>query len=108
MKKITLFALILNLFILLSFCNTVDYTENQSDICKVHSIKMEIKAVPIFYGMPGKKWFDEMKASEELFPNADVEIAGGCILGDKTEALVYHCKECLKAREKWLMEYKTE
>src|ERR1051325_627218 len=55
------------------------------EACKLHGAALEEATARIDYGLPDK---DYLKAREELFPNAEAEVLGGCVEKEPKSALV--------------------
>jgi hypothetical protein len=76
--------------------------------CEVHSTKMELKRVPIIYGLLrpdhfglGHENFSELQRKQ--FPNRQEFRGGGCVVSpsDPKHAHVWFCKQCKNAFEEW-------
>jgi hypothetical protein len=76
--------------------------------CEAHSTKMELKRVPIIYGLLrpnhfglGYEKFNEL--DRKRFPNRQEFRAGGCVVspGDPKHAHVWFCRRCKNAFEEW-------
>ena len=69
-------------------------------ICKVHHETMRPDKVPIVYGL---LMIDETfsNAEEKEFPNANLDVPGGCILGSAKFAEVLYCSKCREAAARW-------
>ena len=84
-------------------------TDRISDICSVHHCKMKIKNINIMYGLPIAPVFGYSEDRENLFPNCDDKLLGGCCINDsKSHELKYVCKLCNQAREEWKMKHRSE
>jgi len=75
------------------------------EICEVHKTKMELKTVPIQYGLMEPDP-DAPSGNEErrLFPHGRDYVLGGCIIEPRKTAEVYVCPECEQAAAKWYAE----
>lgn len=77
------------------------------EVCEVHHIPMEFKAVPVAYGLMRPNPDDPDDATEHrLFPHAREYVPGGCIVmadWPKTER-IYVCRECQQAAAGWRAE----
>ena len=85
-----------------------DTTRGVSNICPVHKVEMQIKLVPIKYGLLLHRRDDptpEIRTS--MFPFNLEFCEGGCITSNTSpkEARVYHCAECARAEKKWIKEH---
>lgn len=89
----------------------LDTTESVSNICPVHSVKMQTKRVPIGYGMraqsPTAPPFDVRKRE---FPFALNYWRGGCETSDLSpaDAVIYICPGCQRAEKKWSNEHRSK
>ena len=83
----------------------------KTGLCYVHKTKMEKKAVPIHWGLPGPLGNDEPSTVERmrLFPFAIKYSNGGCcpIPGKETEE-VFVCRECQNAEAIWFEQRKQK
>jgi TonB family protein len=76
--------------------------------CDLHHEVMTVERLPIHYGLWGysEDWERRLKkywrARERKFPNAHLIKRMGDILDSETEAEVYVCASCLKARRAWI------
>ena len=74
--------------------------------CERHQNLMKVEVLPINYGL--KEWNDKSfgenyeKAESKLFPNANVEIGGGCVDNGVKEQETYFCEICRMKRKEWL------
>jgi hypothetical protein len=81
----------------------LDTIQGVSDICPVHNIRMRVRRAPIVYGLLiAYVPFDLRKRQ---FPFALKYWAGGCIVRDKSTALIYTCPECLRAEKHWISDH---
>jgi hypothetical protein len=80
-----------------------DQTIGAAGFCELHSIRMAKTNVPIIYGLIrlNKEERAREVASTNHFPHADTYFLGGCILGTPTQAVLYVCSDCLRARKNW-------
>lgn len=81
--------------------------------CAVHRVPMRIVVVPIRYGLQLRKdprWWNYAarqrnrfwRAVERLFPNADLPVSGGCMVGPEDFAEKLVCPACEVAKKRWL------
>ena len=84
--------------------------------CKVHHAAMDIEVVPIRYGLVRmylgggslrRRWefrraTKYWNAHDALFPNANLWLRGGCIVGSEESAQTHYCASCREARRTWL------
>jgi hypothetical protein len=72
--------------------------------CPRHHVALQIGVVPIEYGLisPDAGWRELGRATERDFPEANVSVSGGCVVGPATRAEVQYCPACRHAREEWL------
>jgi hypothetical protein len=73
-----------------------------ADICPVHGIKMERKAMRLVYGMPSQAEFEEMKVAKARFPHGRDYVLAGCVVKPARTVSGYLCPKCVEAREEWL------
>lgn len=71
-----------------------------NEICKVHGTQMEMRPVPISYGLPILD-YDRKDARQRLFPNSRRFMLGGCVIGDDRESLELVCAKCREAEDDW-------
>ena len=78
-------------------------SEQENTICKIHNMEMKKKRVKIFYGLPSMNWSEYDKIKDELFPNCDDPVAGGCVIRflRKNTTKIYICENCNIDRNKW-------
>ena len=83
---------------------TVDFTYRaQSTTCELHHRPMITMVVPLWTGTGLSRPTAEESAGERLFPHADAPVRTGyCIPVRETQARVYACADCVKARRRWL------
>jgi hypothetical protein len=74
------------------------------EVCEVHKTRMELKTVPIEYGLIMPDSHDPSGETRlRLFPHSRDYVLGGCVVmpdSPKTDS-VYVCSECQKASAKW-------
>jgi hypothetical protein len=75
----------------------------ESRTCPLHDHPLAEDAVPIAYGLI-RSDPDELRARQDLYPFANVSVAGGCVIspGSPKQALVRYCPDCREARTAWL------
>ena len=82
---------------------TLDVTRGRTDVCEIHHVRMMKKKVPIIYGAfaptPSSETYHAACAS--LFPHAEDEAEGGCIVDTPEWAMIYCCPACELARHHW-------
>lgn len=89
-------------------------------ICPRHGTQMSAGLVPIVYGLPRsyssnvasdrralRKAQKFWRASERLFPEANTDIGGGCLIGPEDQAERHYCEECRRARTRWLQQHRS-
>jgi hypothetical protein len=81
-----------------------DYTHAQSNICEVHRVQMVKERIPILWGLPdfSDPLFAVKDYDKDQYPNASRFTLGGCVITEMpppTHAKVYHCPDCIKARD---------
>jgi hypothetical protein len=95
--------------LLVAGCATLreDYTSGESEVCKVHSLRMSKTVVPIKYGLiqPSERSLARFAASTNSFPNADDWVWGGCCVDSARQAVIYTCLECKRLRARWEADY---
>jgi len=81
-----------------------------SDICSVHNCKMQLKNVNIMYGLPVGPVYGYREVRDNLFPNCDDKLLGGCCIDNesKSHELIYVCELCNQTREEWKIKHKSE
>jgi hypothetical protein len=77
-----------------------------SDICPVHGVRMESKALRIVYGMPSPREFEEMRIAKTRFPHGRDFVLGGCVVRPAKTVEGFICPKCVLARKVWLEENK--
>jgi len=87
-----------------------DKTDKISDICSVHHCKMKMKKIKIMYGYPIGPVYGYDEDRENLFPNCDDKLLGGCCIDDDSETheSKYVCKLCNQSREEWKIKHRSE
>jgi hypothetical protein len=56
-----------------------DDTKSKSDVCPVHRVKMQMKTVPITYGLDARNVGSLPQVIERQFPFSREDINGGCV-----------------------------
>lgn len=85
----------------------MDTTAGVSNICPAHRVAMEVKKVPMEYGMPQPSDPGAAVIRAKEFPFARTIYAAGCVVGMYTEAWIYICPDCVKAEKAWYKEHRT-
>ena len=67
------------------------YNSGINNVCELHNIKMHRTIVGVHYGLTAYQ-------NHEDSPNAKMFRSGGCVVGPKKLAIIYHCKECDKIK----------
>ena len=70
--------------------------------CDVHHQALIQGAVPVVYGLPDPG----PPERAALFPNANMQVSGGCMVGDPAQGLVRYCQQCREAHLAWYSERK--
>ena len=79
-----------------------DTTKGVSNVCPVHKAQMRIARAPIVYGLLMVRPTDPPRdVRSREFPFALDYLAGGCVVGDYTEAKIYICPDCQHAEKQW-------
>jgi len=99
-------AFILTPFFLPALRKPVRVNNGTGQYCVVHGIELNRDVVPIVYGLVRLN-SNEIRAREDLFPNARSSVSGGCIVEDESEMRVNYCSECRKAEAEWKHEHKN-
>ena len=77
---------------------------NDMHLCIIHKCKMEKHNIPILYGLIKFLDLDYVEnIRENHFPNCNDIILGGCVVKEKRYEEKYICKECIKARDEWIL-----
>lgn len=79
-----------------------DLTSGFKDTCPVHLVKMEVKVVPIQYGLIAP-FFSEKESAEFPFVG---DVFGGCMETSTSPqwAKTYVCPRCIEARQRLVAE----
>lgn len=77
------------------------------EICPVHGIKMEHKAMRLVYGMPSKAEFEEMRVAKTRFPYGKDFWLSGCVMKSVKTMEGRVCPKCVEARNAWLKSNKS-
>lgn len=89
--RLTIITFIILSFFILTGC--YNYTTGESNICKVHKVKMTKTAVPILYGLFA------YEDCSHLYPNGGSYVLGGCVVKGTKSCIVYRCNDC---RNQWV------
>lgn len=77
---------------------------NDMHLCIIHKCKMGKHNIPILYGLIKFLDLDYVEnIRENHFPNCNDIILGGCVVKEKRYEEKYICKECIKARDEWIL-----
>ena len=81
---------------------TADYTCGETVDCELHQTHMTKTNVPIVYGLIRlNEWGRALEvASSNSFPHAEECVLGGCIVYTPTQAVIYICSDCQRARKR--------
>jgi hypothetical protein len=93
------------LFILPGCIVPADWRGDQTT-CPLHGAKLKSETRQVQYGTLG--WRDDYhKAEEQLFPNANTTVTGGCNVGmfDPVFAIIRCCPQCREAEQVWLAQH---
>ena len=75
--------------------------EAKLEICPVHNVRTKSERVMIHYGLPmiPVRYAEAEKVS---FPNAWLDVKGGCMPLPSTKAKVRYCSKCREEKGKWM------
>ena len=76
-----------------------------SELCPVHGVPLEMRSVPIRYGLPADPPKDYWEIHERLFPLGDEFVSGGCDVEEKRREVVSFCEVCHAANIAWNLEH---
>lgn len=95
------------MLIVLTGCETEDYTKGEKTVCEMHHVPMVRTAVPIVHGFPvfDQRFDDRFAASTNAFPHAETCVLGGCCPGNSQRAVIFVCPECKAAARSWDLDY---
>lgn len=83
------------------------FSKESPPACQKHRIELQRARIPIGYGLPSQQMFERLQYEREHFPNANVMLLGGCVIGDKKSQKGYFCEKCRAERAEW-MEKETQ
>ena len=83
-----------------------DFQEGKTR-CKVHGVLLKKDRLEIIYGLTAYK-VGYVEAREKLFPNANTNALGGCIVEETKFAIVAYCPKCRKAEARWSRAHRDE
>ncbi len=101
-RKVVRLAVIVLLILLWLLAYALSGAAPGEDVCPVHGIKMEHRAMRLVYGMPSQAEFEEMKVAKARFPHGRDYVLAGCVVRPAKTASGYLCPKCVEAREAWL------
>lgn len=77
---------------------------NNTHLCMIHKCKMEKEKLPILYGLVkflDVEYIENVRLNN--FPNCNDIILGGCVAQKQRYKEKYICKECIRARDEWIL-----
>jgi len=102
MRRTLLFVALVAILLLVLLCPVLlQAAETEQARCKVHHALLQKDKVRMTYGLLVHTK-EEWEAREKLFPNANREVNGGCLLSDIKEVEVLYCPKCREAEDKWI------
>jgi hypothetical protein len=87
--------------------NSTQLNDETSGTCELHHVQMVKATVPIEYGLIHLSDYGLAlhAASQATFPHAQDSVSGGCCIESRSQAVIYHCRECRKAKRTWMVNH---